>query len=197
MLPSFRNVFGSSFEAAVKEEPSFGIVEYCYPGAIRNGWVKGIGLEIFPIGGEPWFATFADGKLSPNGATGVIDLPDHKRILVVSKGTAYLVDAINPNQWDQLEISPVMGFEPVVELGLVLLWDFTRFVALGDHGILWKTPSVSWDGISAVKVQNGQAQAVVWNAATQLNETVVVDLKTGKINGGASPDLIDLRDGSQ
>lgn len=147
MSRNFEDNFGASYQANVVTEPDCARLGLSYPGAVKGGWVDGIGVEFFPKQGEPWFGTFASGNLSRNAVSFAGSCPDKDRAIVISKGEGYLVNAFHPNEWEEIPLRPLMGIESDSKQQVVVVWDFARVLCIDNDGIRWKTPSISWDGI--------------------------------------------------
>lgn len=189
MTITFDRTFLPRFDVQFRDEPSESVTEYCYPGAVEGGFVEGISIEINSMYHVPWFASFAAGKLSPNAASAVLTMPNREDVLVISSGEAYIVNTADPQKWEHLRLLPVMGWATVPERELVLLWDFSRVVAYGCTGLAWKTPSISWDGLTFLSLDEKQAVFEVWNAPNESNQSASVDLTKGVVKGGTSPEL--------
>ncbi len=192
MTVAFEKTFYPRFDVLFKDEPSKSVSVYCYPGAVEDGFVDGVSLELIPQKGESWFGSFAEGEVSQNAVSVVIAMPDRTSVLVISRGEAYIVDTSNPRNWEHLALIPVMGWTVSKTRELVLLWDFSRVVAYGVSGIVWKTPSISWDGVSNVAINKDDAIFNVWNAPIESHQTATVNLRTGVVKGGTSPELLDI-----
>ncbi len=187
----FDRTFEPHFDVEFKDEPSDSVTEYCYPGAIEGGFVDGVSIEVIPGAGNPWFASFAQGDVSPSATSVVLAMRDGSGILVVSRGNAYLVATNNPHSWEQLKLLPVMGWCVSAGHRLVLLWDFSRVVAYGSSGLAWRTPSISWDGLSDHSIDENRVVFKVWNAPKESYEIASVDLATGTVECGSSPELLN------
>jgi hypothetical protein len=157
------------------------IAEYCYPGAVKGGFVDGVYIEVCPTHGDHWMASFSAGSLSPNAASAVIALPDLENILVISLGEAYVVSADCPSKWQHVKLHPVMGWVAIHAQGMLLLWDFNRVIGYDRTGEVWRTPSISWDGIEYISTDGNTACLNAWDAVTQTHKLATVDLKTGAI----------------
>lgn len=180
------------FDVLFKAEPSESMIAYCYPGAIEGGFVDGISFEIVPETGKPWFASFAKGEISPNAVSAVLTMPDRISVLAISSGEAYIVDTRNPQKWEHLTLLPVMGWGIALSRELILLWDFSRVAAYSPSGLAWKTPSISWDGVANDSIEENEAVFKIWDAPTEMHQLATIDLRSGAISGGASPDLLDI-----
>jgi hypothetical protein len=191
MSIAFKNDFGANYRAQVVSWPTRPSRCFSYPGAIEGGRVDGVGIEFTPDGGEVWFASFSSGDISPNAISFAGSTPSRTKALVISKGEGYVVDAINPQEWFELPLRPVMGVLCLPHDQVIVVWDFVRMVCV-DNGIRWRTPSVSWDGIKEVAHDGQQIVAKIWDAPTSSFGTVRIAIADGALNGGSSPELIDI-----
>jgi hypothetical protein len=193
MIEGFHNVFNAGFHAERLPEPICSNITFCYPGAIPDARVDGVGIEFFPGNGDPWFATFARGNISPNSANFAGAHPNGTHAIVVSKGEGYIVNVSDPIDWKEIPILPIMGVLADELAGVVILWDFVRMICLDKTGIRWKTPRISWDGIKGVSLDEGRVQATIWDAPTSKYVTAYVAIANGELLGGASsPELMGL-----
>jgi hypothetical protein len=193
MSKNFLNMFGAAFHAERVSEPGCSEKKICYPGAIIDALVEGIGIEFFPDNGESWFATFASGDMSPNAASFAGTHPNKSHAVIVSKGEGYVVNVSNPADWEELSIRPIMGVAVGKSAEVIVLWDFIRMLCLDETGVRWKTPSISWDGIKDVSVLDDCVQATIWDAPTSKNVIAKIAIADGSLLGGASsPELLGI-----
>jgi hypothetical protein len=61
---------------------------------------------------------------------------------VVSDGGAYIVNAEQPDLWEQLPITPVLDVRPLLEQKLLVFADFIRLAAYGSNKCVWRGPRV-------------------------------------------------------
>jgi len=141
-----------------------------------------------------WLGMFAAGDISPNGVSGVFTCPDANRLCVVSSGLATYVCPNDPGIWETVPLEPVMGVHSALPAGVLVLHDFTRFVAYGESGLLWQTPSLSWDGINSLSVKGENLEGFGWDAPSGAMVAFQVRLSDGYHVGGASPELLDAHD---
>lgn len=193
MNKTFLNIFKASYHAECVSEPVCSEKIFCYPGAIPNAHTKGVGVEFFPDNAEPWFATFANGDISPNAITFAGTHPNKSHAVIISKGIGYIVDSSNPEDWEELTIQPIMGVAVDEQANILVLWDFIRMICLDEKGVRWKTPSISWDGIKDVTIIGDCIQATIWDAPASKNAITNIAIKDGKLLGGASsPELLGI-----
>jgi hypothetical protein len=185
-----RKSFASSYQTQLIDDPELCSLKcFSYPGAVEDGVVTGIYLEIHPAGASPWMACFAAGRLSPNAMSFVSTHPAADKLCVVAQGEGYVINTTSPQDWQEIALRPIMGALASGAAGLIVLHDHTRFVALGATGVAWKTPSVSWDGIQNARVHGDRVLAEVWDSPRNAFVPVRIALAEGTFEGGASPAL--------
>ena len=183
------NTFSTSYECTTLDSwLSTGITAYCYPGGLVGCRVDGLYFKITPYSDahEPWVGSFAWGELSPNALTGVYSHPSAIHLLVIAKGEAYIVNTENPLQYQHLNIMPVMGMVPVPDLGLIILYDFTRLEGYNAKGEYWHTPSLSWDGLRNVRYNGTSILGEGWDSPNNTWVQFCVNPIDGSFTGGAS-----------
>lgn len=74
----------------------------------------------------------------------VVSTPDLDRACVISRGTAYVVKAGEPDIWEEIPVMLVLDVRPIPELQPLLFADFTRLAAYGSNGLVWRSPQVCW-----------------------------------------------------
>jgi hypothetical protein len=191
MNKQFEDSFGSTYHASVVSEPECAKLSLCYPGAVKGGWVEGVGVEFVPQEKEPWYGTFSRGQLSRNAINFAGSCPDRSRALVIARGEGYLVDVDQPDDWEEIPLRPLMGVEHSTEKGIIILWDFVRMMCIDRHGVRWKTLSISWDGIKDVVVCGKVVRASVWDAPNSCFCIATIELETGLVTGGKCPPTPD------
>jgi hypothetical protein len=140
----------------------------------------GLWLRVQAKSGKAWIGVFAFGYNSPPAFSRILSSPDSESMCVVSFGSAYIVDAEQPDEWEQLPISPVLDVRPVFKQKLLLFADFIRLVAYGTK-FAWRSPRVCWDGLKITNVTSDVVEGTGYdptNAVTH-ESRFVVDLKTG------------------
>ncbi len=105
-----------------------------------------------------------------------------------------MVNVENPTEWTELPLIPIVGVVSDTEQQVMIVWDFVRMLCIDQTGIRWKTPSISWDGISDVTINGSFVHATVWDSPGGQYSTAEVDIKTGCVTGGkSSPDQLVLK----
>lgn len=192
MSNQFEDHFGASYHASVVTEPEHSQLGLCFPGAVKGGWVDGLGIEFFPRHGEPWYGTFARGNLSKNAVSFAGSCPDKIRAIIISKGEGYLVNVDQPKEWEEISLRPLMGVKSDADQRIIIVWDFVRMLCIDQNGIRWRTSSISWDGIKDVTVHGNEIRASVWDAPNSCFSTATIHLATGNVSGGKCPPPPDL-----
>jgi hypothetical protein len=190
MTIKFNDFFGQHefhAEAISGDEDAAQIATFCYPGAISEAWVPGVAIRVSGITGGSWIGYFLQGKESPNGAELCCAHPDGKHIVVVSRGTPYIVNAADPKDWKEIPIRPVLGYCVAENEGVLILYDYTKVVGLCANGNTWSTLSLSWDGLRSVRAVNGVVEGEGWDASKSAYVPFRIEINTGKSTGGASP----------
>jgi hypothetical protein len=113
-------------------------------GAHREGFV----IRFLPQSGEPWVGNFQPGSSGPDT---VLEHPEGRHLIAVSKGKGYVVDpeagALVARLGGDLE-----HVIPIPSLGTIVFSDGIRFQAIGADGVRWTSPRVSWDGVRNLEV---------------------------------------------
>ncbi|MGH9570705.1 MAG: hypothetical protein ACRD4F_13750, partial [Candidatus Angelobacter sp.] len=130
---------------------------------------------------------FALGFDSSQVLNAVFSCPDPDSVCVVAGGYAYVVSAIDPAQWLQVEQRPVVEIRSLADLGLTVFTGFTSITALAAGGIAWTTDRLSWEGIRVTRLADATLEGVAWDALNDHEVPFTVDLNTGKHTGGARP----------
>ncbi|WP_395795591.1 hypothetical protein [Aquimonas sp.] len=162
-------------------------LSYCYPGAMLDAWVPGVAVRVVPSSGAEWLGYFMQGKESPNAIDLCCIHPDSERLIVVAKGAGYVVSPKTPTQWEEIPLRPILGHRFDEGSNTLVLFDYTRALGIGEKGYAWKTPSLSWDGLTDVEVKNGVLFGNGWDAASSRFVPFQVRLSDGIHSGGASP----------
>ena len=161
------------------ELPNVSLPHFYFPGSTTHGGRDGILVQVFPEQGDIWFGTFAFGRLSPNGLSGLFSTPSAGRFCVVAKGEGYLVTANARENWESVEIKPIMDVRAVVTHSLLIFADFSRLAAYGPSGLKWRSDRIGSDGVKIAGITDTSVHVKSWDAARQATTHVVVDLANG------------------
>ena len=180
------DLFRHDFEFSLIEELPPGRPVLYFPQESTRGGRDGVLVRVVGAS-DDWIGVFAFGDMSA-GVNGIYTCPDATHLLVVSRGQGFYVSA------DQMRsrlvpLYPVLGVFAAPDAGLLIMHDFTCFVAYGCSGIAWQTPSLSWDGISSVELDGDVLRGSGWDAPKGKNVNFEIQLATGSFSGGSSSEL--------
>lgn len=161
---------------------------YYYPGASTQGGRDGILVEVRPQSGQAWLGTFAFGQVTPKGVSGIFTTPDPQRLCAVSRGEGYLVSATTPTVWEAIRATPIIDVQPVRAQGIIVFADYTTLVAYGETGVKWKTKRLAWDSLKITEITDAFIKGEFWDIRSEATANFVVDLATGKHEGGIKED---------
>lgn len=141
-------------------------------------------LNVKPDVGGNFLATCALGFRDPTLPSGVWSSPSPERMLAVAGGYAYLIDTQEPSGCDFLPMRPVTSVLPAPKHGLLLLAGFHDVLAVGAHGVLWRSERLSWEGVTLRDVRDSHLHGLGWEMFSDQEVEFTVDLKTGAHQGG-------------
>lgn len=177
------HTFKTAFEFKVIDSPEETKLDfYCFPGALKGGWVVGAAVEFTQFG---WCGSFANGGISPKGITGVYSFPDENKLLIIAKGKGYLVNPSEPEATLELKELPIIGVFSSSKYSLIIIHDFVRFTAYGLNGVEWKTPPMSYDGIKIQTITDDVISGSAWSAPENKWLDFKLQMQTGAYEGGA------------
>jgi hypothetical protein len=142
---------------------------------------EGLVVRFSPSTGS-WVGNFQRGLSSLDE---VFAHPDGRHVVVVSGGTAYIIEADSHGLVAHFggQIEEIVS---VPEDGFVLLGNGLWFEALGPTGTAWRSRRISWDGMRNVSlagtVVRGEAYAPEGPDGTWY--PFEVDVRTGTVRGG-------------
>jgi len=141
----------------------------------------GLWLRIGPATGKPWVGVFGFGYQSPPAISRVVGSPDQNRVCVVSRGTAYIVEADNPEIWEELPVMPVLDIRQIPNHQLLVFADFTRLIAYGRDGLVWKSSRLCSDDLTIHEVTDNSIDGVGYDPADSSGKvSFAVDIRTGR-----------------
>ena len=140
----------------------------------------GVIVEFLPGTPDAWIGVFAFGDLAPRAHTGVYALPD-QRVLVVSRGTGYIVDPKRRSTED-IKPNPIMHITLSEEPPLVLVADPWSVFAYGETGCEWDTGRIAMDGLTLDGVEGGKAVGYIASAPDEVVR-FSIDLTDGSCDG--------------
>ena len=159
--------------------------QFVYPAQVEEVERGALEIMIRPPGGARSFlATCALGFADPGVPSGVWACPNPLWICAVAGGYAYLINAQDPTQWEQVEYRPVTAVMAIAEQNLLLFASFHSLLAWGPQGKAWQTARLSWDGLRITAVRGGTLLGLGWDMNTDQELEFAVNLKTGEHRGG-------------
>jgi hypothetical protein len=143
-------------------------------------------LRIVPQDAEEWTGKFEGGYPSPSAVTTVRTGPRPDLLLVVNRGSGFLVPVEDPDSAIELDLSPVVGVAVSPEHDTVVAADFTHLAGFGPEGRRW-IAEVSWDGVELDGVEGSVVHGRGWDAPQGRKAGFAVDVRTGRILRGGTP----------
>jgi hypothetical protein len=159
--------------------PPYGPPAISFPKA--DAFSEGYVVSFLTKGGERWTGNFARGLGKLNT---VRDELGPEFVVVVSNGTAYLVD-VEAKQASEISW-PVDYIEFVSSQRIMVVGNGLWFDAFGTSGMLWRTRRISWDGMRSIELRGDK---IVGEAFTPMGPPdwypFELDLNTGRVEGGS------------
>jgi hypothetical protein len=175
--------FQASYQVRQLDElPSGEVTELRPTGQSGSG---GLIFEVDPGDGDPWIGFARPGPIgSRNAATGLFSTPDPGRLCVITRGTAYLVDAAT-RRYESLALPDPVIFAPsLTDVGLLLLATPWRVMAIGREGPAWTTGRLAVDGLRLDESDGSHLVGVADPDSPEPRE-FVINLLNGSHRGGA------------
>jgi hypothetical protein len=178
--------FPQSYECEwlLETPPTTALPHYYYPGASVQGGRDGVLVKVRSECGQEWLGTFAFGRLTQRGVSGLFTTPDPDRLCVVAAGEGYFVSANTPTSWEEILAVPTRDVRPIAAHDIIVFADFTNLVAYGKTGLMWRTKRLSWDDLKIIEVTDVFIKGEFWDILSEGTATFVVDLATGAHTGG-------------
>jgi hypothetical protein len=127
-----------------------------------------------------FLATFALGFADPGVPTGGWACPNPEWLCAVAGGYAYLMNTVDPIQWEWVEYRPVLSVTPIVQQRLLLFAGHQSLVAYGSTGKAWETRRISWEGVKILKISETSLTGLGWDLMTDQEYEFEVNLQTGE-----------------
>lgn len=140
--------------------------------------------------GHSWYGVFPPGNQPGVATSGFYYWRSSRQLLVVSSGRGYLVDTSDPSTWSETQLSPITWYDNSSVEDLVIICDFKRVAAYMATGLKWKTPQISWGGFRNMEITDGKVQGEAWDDPWDTWVSFLVDIETGRHQGGATFSLI-------
>lgn len=146
---------------------------------------EGLVIRVTPNHAKPWMGNFqyGDEKLSEVYAS-----PSEETVCVVAQGQGYLVPVNHPAEYEVVRAYPIKNVFAIPDRRLIVFADFTKLTAYGPKGIAWETQQLSWDGLKITRVTSEAIQGLAWDSPHQKEVEFLIDTKTGRHQGGSSPE---------
>ena len=125
--------------------PAYGPLPKLFSGTGSGTYREGLVVRFFPDSSETWVGNFQPGLTSYGG---VFLHPDKRHVVVISGGTAYVID---PEARHPAKI--LSGFiESCLEVSDSLLFSNSIRLELIGATNSWHTRRLAWDGIRVVQI---------------------------------------------
>jgi hypothetical protein len=98
--------------------------------------------------------------------TGLFALPSPDHLLVLARGTPYIVPVHAPATWRLPPTYPVLGIRCVIGADLVMLWDFQNLAVYGPEGLLWSIDDVATDDLTVTEANSGLLRGTLTNGGS-------------------------------
>jgi hypothetical protein len=146
----------------------------------------GLIFEVDPGDSDSWVGFARPSSIgSRNAVTGLFPTPDPGRLCVITRGTAYLVDAATRRFVLLLRSGPVIFVTSLPDVGLLLLATPWRVLAIGRVGPAWRTGRLAIDGLRLDET-DGLRLVGVADPDSPEPRDFVIDLLNGSHRGGAA-----------
>lgn len=159
---------------------------YYYPGATTSGGRDGVMIEVTSAEGKKWVGVFAFGEISSSGITGLFSMPDMNKFCVVSRGAGYIVSSVNPEDWQEVEVIPILDTRIINNKKIIVFADYTEILAYGETGVKWRTERLAYSGFKIIEITEYSLKGEFWNIRNEANDRFEIDLSTGKQIGGVN-----------
>jgi hypothetical protein len=143
-------------------------------------------LQVFPQVADAWTGKFEGGYPSPSAVTTVRTGPRPDLLLVVNRGSGFLVPVEDPDSAIELDLSPIVGVAVSLQNDTVVAADFTHLAGFGPEGRRWIV-EVSWDGIELDGVEGSVVHGRGWDSPQGRKAEFAVDVRDGRILRGGTP----------
>src|SRR5579864_9361186 len=119
--------FPSEYEVSLlSERPSNDTsLRYFFPAGSRPQ--DGLLIQVTPVGGFRWQGMCSFGDFTYSG---VLTHPDERMLLVVSRGICYLIDTVEPDNYNTFPTESALGAFSFGELSLIIIYSYRVIFAL-------------------------------------------------------------------
>jgi hypothetical protein len=143
-------------------------------------------IEVRPDDGAPWTASVAGGDAArTSSVSGLFPTPNPRVLLVVERGTAFLVDVGDPARHRRVSTDgPVAGVVNARRDGLLLLVTPWAVTALDGGDVRWTSDRLAVEDLRADELDGGWLRGVSDPESDEPRE-FAVELATGRVVGGS------------
>lgn len=156
-----------------------GAAPHWIPSVNRRPEHDGVWLQVVPEEGRAWTGVFAFGGGFPY--SGIFTTPDPDRFCVVADGAAYLAAARDPADWRELPIFPVTRIHVLETPSLLLLTSFSRILALGAAGEVWRSEQLGADDLRIVYADSQRIDCTFYDPADDRGGRASIETATGRV----------------
>jgi hypothetical protein len=191
--PQWNRSFACSWRAEALDRPPLiaPARQFVYPQAVEEVERGALFAHVHPARGMQFLATFALGFQAPTLPHGLWTCPHPDELCAISGGYAYIVNTLQPEQWQQIAYRPVTAIFPHVQQRLLLFCGFHTLCAWGTDGLAWETARLSWEGLRITAVEADTLTGLGWEMQRDQEIPFTVDLRTGRHTGGAFSPPVD------
>lgn len=155
---------------------------------LSPSWQRGAErlIEVGLSDGSSWTVSVATDPDAPARAiSGLFATPSPSRLCVIARGAAYLLDTVSLANSQYIETGgAITSIRRAFEEKLLLLCTDWAVVAIGEAGLLWRTPRLAIEGLRLDEVDSWRARGVA-DPDSDETRNFMIDLTTGDIVGGA------------
>jgi hypothetical protein len=169
------------------EDTSPNSIYYFKDGVLLQTRVDGYAVGVLPDGQEEWCGVFALDYRSPAAATQVVELSESDFFCVVASGRGYVLSARDPKRVRPIPSFPITQASCCSDRAVAAFADFTRITIVDRAGLMWTSPSLSWDGIRIIDVSSTTVQGFAWDSPGENEVPFTLNLVDRTLRGGAAP----------
>ncbi len=174
--------------------PPYGSMYKSIPNCGKNIYSEGFVVRFFKEDGTDWVANFTN---SWTELTKVIELPNSNLLLVLAKGTAYIV---NPNE-EKIIDSFGMAIDTMFQISnnILVFTDCTHLIILEPNNQIYETQRISWDGFKDVHAEDNTVRGLSYDPCNHSQEWVEFsyNLESKELIGGSYNNCVIVDDKQQ
>jgi len=182
--------FSRTYEIEGSEWPGDGRPIIYQSGRSSGQGKDGILLRFRPRGAAEWLGCFAFGHQS-YAFSGVFTTPNPEYACVISKGTAYWVNAREPANCNPLQFVPVLAAKALAKEKVLLLANFITLALVGADGAVWRSPRLCWDDLRIMSIENGIVRGVGSDPINSCDAPFEFDVKSRRVLRTSYPKELD------